>query len=70
MRCLPPEDGGHFAIFTVSILKSCLFTFSSAEGTATVSNRDKWPVSTNVDSVTRPTHNAAVSAREGPADWL
>lgn len=32
--------------------------------------KDKWPVSTDVDSVTRTTQNAAVSACEGPADWL
>lgn len=66
-------------MFAVSILKSYLFTFSSwrqsAEGAnataaATVSNRDKWPVSADVDSVTRTTQNATVSACEGPPDWL
>lgn len=48
-------------MFCVSILKSCLFTFPSCRQSAAganasaLSNGDKWPVSTDVDSVTRTT---------------
>lgn len=64
MRCLPPRI---CRMLECSVVRSCVFTFSPADG---VSNGDKWPVSTDVDRVTWTTQKAAVLARKGPADWL